>query len=169
MWICLRKWYLKRFLGYNESIIHCTSNHRNTCRKLSHKAYFGIWFYYLFFTLLVHKTTENSNDYRPSWIWQINRATRSRWNLEFQGHPCTFTHNDNSLNVHVHVTNNVILNVTQNCNIVEIFVCLFVCLFGVFRPTQEFFTHMYTSPLPVKDFKFWTVLGTHGHWTVRVL
>ena len=134
MWICLRKWYLKRFLGYNESIIHCTSNHRNTCRKLSHKAYFGIWFYYLFFTLLVHKTTENSNDYRPSWIWQINRATRSRWNLEFQGHPCTFTHNDNSLNVHVHVTNNVTLNVTQNCNS---FVCLFACL-EFFVPLKNF-------------------------------
>ena len=25
-------------------------------------------------------------------------------------------------------------------------VCLFVCLFGVFRPTREFFTHMETSP-----------------------
>ena len=26
----------------------------------------------------------------------------------------------------------------------------FFCLFGVFRPTQEFFTHLETSPLPVK-------------------
>ena len=25
-----------------------------------------------------------------------------------------------------------------------------VCLFGVFRPTREFFTHMDTLPLPVK-------------------
>ena len=26
---------------------------------------------------------------------------------------------------------------------------------GVFRPNQEFFTHMETSPLPVKSCKFW--------------
>ena len=31
-----------------------------------------------------------------------------------------------------------------------------VCLFGVYRPTREFFTHMETSPLPVKDCKFLT-------------
>ena len=42
-------------------------------------------------------------------------------------------------------------------------------LFGVYRPTREFFTHMETSPLPVKGCKFWPKLGTHGHWTVRVL
>ena len=30
-----------------------------------------------------------------------------------------------------------------------LFVCLFVCLFGVFRPTREDFTPMETSPLPV--------------------
>ena len=27
--------------------------------------------------------------------------------------------------------------------------CLFVCLFGVYRPTLEFSTHMETSPLPI--------------------
>ena len=27
----------------------------------------------------------------------------------------------------------------------NLFVCLFVCLFGVYRPTQAFFTHMETS------------------------
>ena len=32
---------------------------------------------------------------------------------------------------------------------------LFVRLFGVLRPTREFFTHMETSPLPVKGCKFW--------------
>ena len=32
---------------------------------------------------------------------------------------------------------------------------LFVCLFGVYSPTREFFTHMETSPLPVKGCKFW--------------
>ena len=42
----------------------------------------------------------------------------------------------------------------------------FVCL-GVFRPTREFFSHLETSPLPVKGCKFWPILGTHGHWAVR--
>ena len=40
-----------------------------------------------------------------------------------------------------------------------------LCLFVVFRPTQEFLTHRETSPLPVKGCKFWP----HGHWAVRVL
>ena len=44
-----------------------------------------------------------------------------------------------------------------------------ICLFVVYRPTREFFTHMETSPLPVKGCKFWPMLGTHGHWAVRVL
>ena len=44
-----------------------------------------------------------------------------------------------------------------------------LCLFGVLHPTREFFTHMETSPLPVKDCKFWPKPGTHGHWAVRVL
>ena len=35
-----------------------------------------------------------------------------------------------------------------------VYVCLFVCLFGVFRPTRELFTHLETSSLPVKDCKF---------------
>ena len=47
----------------------------------------------------------------------------------------------------------------------KIFVCLFVCMCGVYRPTGEFFTNMETSPLPVKGckFNFLTMLGTHGH------
>ena len=32
--------------------------------------------------------------------------------------------------------------------------CVFVCLFGVFGPTRDFFTHIGTSPLPVKGCKF---------------
>ena len=32
--------------------------------------------------------------------------------------------------------------------------CLFVCLFGLYRPIREFFTHMETPPLPVKGYKF---------------
>ena len=38
-----------------------------------------------------------------------------------------------------------------------------VCFFGVYRPTREFFTHMETSPLPVKGCKFLPMLGTHGN------
>ena len=38
-----------------------------------------------------------------------------------------------------------------------------VSLFGVFRPNQEVFTHMETSPLPVKGCKFLPMLGTYGH------
>ena len=35
-------------------------------------------------------------------------------------------------------------------------IVLFVlCLFGVYRPTQEFFTHLETSPLPVKGWIFY--------------
>ena len=33
---------------------------------------------------------------------------------------------------------------------------LFVCLFGVFRPTREFFTYMETSPWPVKGLQILT-------------
>ena len=32
--------------------------------------------------------------------------------------------------------------------------CLFVCLFRVYCPTREFFTHIEKSPFPVKGFKF---------------
>ena len=46
---------------------------------------------------------------------------------------------------------------------------LFVCLFGVYGLTQEFFTHMETSSLPVNGCKFSTLLGTRGHWAVRDL
>ena len=30
----------------------------------------------------------------------------------------------------------------------------FVCMFGVYRPSREFFTHMETSLLPMKGYKF---------------
>ena len=42
------------------------------------------------------------------------------------------------------------------------------CLFGVFRPTQEFFTYMDTSPLPVKGYNFVPMLVICGHCTVTV-
>ena len=35
---------------------------------------------------------------------------------------------------------------------------------GVFRPTREFFSHMETSPMPVKGCKFWPLFGTHEQW-----
>ena len=45
---------------------------------------------------------------------------------------------------------------------------LLVCLFGVYRPTRDYFTHIKTSPLPrAADFDLWSI-GTHGHWAVRV-
>ena len=39
---------------------------------------------------------------------------------------------------------------------------LFVCLFGVYHPTREFFTHMETSPLPVKGCKILPMLSTYA-------
>ena len=44
-----------------------------------------------------------------------------------------------------------------------------VCLFGVLRHFWEFFIHMETFLLPVKGWKFWSILDTHGHWAARVL
>ena len=35
-------------------------------------------------------------------------------------------------------------------------------LYGVYRPTREFFTHMETSPFPVKGCKFLPMPGTYG-------
>ena len=43
---------------------------------------------------------------------------------------------------------------------------LLFCLFGVNRPTRKFFTHMETSPLPVKGCKFWSMHDTHSYWAV---
>ena len=48
-------------------------------------------------------------------------------------------------------------------------VSVFVCLFGVCRSIWEFFTHMETSPLPVKGCKCRPMLNTYGNWSVRVL
>ena len=46
--------------------------------------------------------------------------------------------------------------------------CIIVCLFRGFRQTRQCFTHMETSPLPVMGCNYWPMLGTHGHWAVRV-
>ena len=39
-----------------------------------------------------------------------------------------------------------------------------VCLFVIFRPTREFFTHLETSPLPMKGYKFRPILMAVEHW-----
>ena len=44
----------------------------------------------------------------------------------------------------------------------KIVVCFFVC-FGIFVLFEIVFTHLETSVLPVKGFKFGHILGTHGH------
>ena len=47
--------------------------------------------------------------------------------------------------------------------------CWFI-LFGGFHSTREFFTHMVTSPSPVKCCKFFLpIFGTDCHLAVRVL
>ena len=38
----------------------------------------------------------------------------------------------------------------------------------MFTHHVEFFNHMETSPLRIKGCKFSPILGTHGHWAVRV-
>ena len=45
--------------------------------------------------------------------------------------------------------------------------CFFVCV-EVFVPLENI-THMKMSPVPVKDCKFWPMLGTYGHWAGKVL
>ena len=53
----------------------------------------------------------------------------------------------------------------------QIYICLlfwkkrfvYLVFFLVSHPTQEFFTHMETSPLTVNCFKFGPMLGYHGH------
>ena len=54
------------------------------------------------------------------------------------------------------------------CLIVCLSVCLFVwfvCLFVRFISSHS---RMDTSPLTAKGSKFWRMLGTYGHWAVRV-
>ena len=50
----------------------------------------------------------------------------------------------------------------------RLFLCLSVCLFGVFHSIRGFFTHLKTSSLPVKGCKFWPILGIYGLGAVRV-
>ena len=46
--------------------------------------------------------------------------------------------------------------------------CFFFLFVWRLSPTWEFFTHMETSPLPMKGWKFLPMLGTHGHWFFSV-
>ena len=46
------------------------------------------------------------------------------------------------------------------------FVCF--CLFVVLCPTGEYFTYMETSTLLAKSCKCWPILGSHGHWAMRI-
>ena len=43
------------------------------------------------------------------------------------------------------------------------------CLFWSLSSHSKIFTHMVTSTMPVKGCNFKPMLGTHGHWAVRVL
>ena len=45
----------------------------------------------------------------------------------------------------------------------DLHISWFVCLFGVFRPTRESFTHMETSPLPVKVIDLCSALVAIDH------
>ena len=56
----------------------------------------------------------------------------------------------------------------STCNSLPLSLICF-CLLGVYRLNRKLFTHMETSPLPMNGCAFWPILGTHGHWAVRVL
>ena len=42
-------------------------------------------------------------------------------------------------------------------------------VFGLLSHFRIFFIQMETSILPMKRYKFWPTIVTHGHWSVRVL
>ena len=98
-----------------------------------------------------------------SWFTYLVRLILSRYGSI---HICVFVSLQVSTN-EIHElrlpTNRVCWNDTDNILIHSMYVhvCMFVCLFGVYRPTREFFTHMETSPLPVKGCKFWPMLSTY--------
>ena len=37
-----------------------------------------------------------------------------------------------------------------------------------FFPTRKFYTYFETSPLLMKGYKFWTMVGTYGDWVVKI-
>ena len=41
-----------------------------------------------------------------------------------------------------------------------------ICLFVGFRPIREFLSHLKTSPLEVKGWKYWVILGYRGFFKV---
>lgn len=40
--------------------------------------------------------------------------------------------------------------------------------FGVFRNSRESFTHLETTPLPLRCYTLWPILDNHGHSAVKV-
>ena len=48
-----------------------------------------------------------------------------------------------------------------------VFCFFFACLWFIAH-SRIFHSHMETLPLPVKGCRFWPMLGTLGHWAVRV-
>ena len=58
-----------------------------------------------------------------------------------------------------------------SCLFVCLFVFLCVCLFvlGGLLSHSRIFSYMETPPLPGKGCKVWPMLGSHGHWAVKVL
>ena len=60
----------------------------------------------------------------------------------------------------------IIRILVQSCSDEDLFSIFF---FRVYDPTRNFFTDMETSPLPLKDCNFLSLLGRHGHCAVRVL
>ena len=58
----------------------------------------------------------------------------------------------------------------ENLWYIELLKIVFVYLFvWSLLSHSRFFIHMEKSSLPMKCCKFWSMLGTHGHWAVRVL
>ena len=88
--------------------------------------------------------------------------------LLFKGYYQVNVSKKNTLQVNSQVTakpgSKMLVPTDRSCH--QIYSCdsLFVCLFGIFRPTLEFFTYLVTSTLPVKGYNFFLpILSTHGH------
>ena len=63
---------------------------------------------------------------------------------------------------------NPVSNIPCHLKVVCKHMYLFVWIFSSL-PRNFHTYHMETSPLQVKGCKFWPMLGTYGHWAVRVL
>ena len=54
-------------------------------------------------------------------------------------------------------------------NVLKYTFFLFVCWLWINRPNREFFTHMESSHYRGRAANYFTMLGTHDHWALRVL